>query len=132
MSIRFDPASGTFWIPRPDRLLEAQLDADHDRILGELRWMPRAKGIVQKAREVVQAVTSGQADEATIKLRHESCFGVEGKPPCSALVVIDGSKYCGACSCGRWLLSSLSDGVAPKLKWATLNCPMRKPGFSNS
>ena len=133
MSIRFDAASNTFWIPRPDRLLEAQLDAEHDRILGELRWMRREKGIIKKAAEFVAAVTIGQASPEIVKLRQESCFGIPGvKPPCSALTTIEGNKFCGACSCGRWLLSSLSEGVAPKLQWATLNCPLRRPGFSNS
>lgn len=67
-------------------------------------------------------------------LREQSCFGqnLAGEKigtPCINLKVLPTGKFCGACGCGANKLANLEDG---KLDFPYLECPLRKPGFSNS
>lgn len=131
MSIRYHAESDTFWLPKPDRLAEAQLDHDHIRIPGELRWKNKKLGVLAKIAAITESTTSGHAPDEVVAMRKLSCLGGNGAPPCPALLRDGSNSFCGACGCGKWLLASL-DGVVPKLRWAKLNCPLRRPGFSNS
>lgn len=77
------------------------------------------------------AIFSGFANDNVVALRRRSCFGGDGAPACEKLVLEDGYGYCGACSCGRWALARLDGETLPKLRWAKLECPLARPGFSN-
>lgn len=126
--IVFDPATQTFTADLVEG--RAYLDA-HFAPLGEGRWTFRRTSLVGKVSSFFGAVASGKADQETIERRKRSCLGGQGDPPCPALVRTTSGSYCGACSCGRWLLAKLDGEIAPKLGWKNLTCPLRRPGFSN-
>jgi hypothetical protein len=71
--------------------------------------------------------------------RHISCFGkdLEGNyvsPPCENLRLSKNgtTHHCGGCGCGDNKLTQLEPGLtASKLLYPNLQCPMKKPGFSN-
>lgn len=115
--------------------MEAELDAKLERIgplmwKGELGFVDSAKATMTKVIDAVQSITSGRATDQTIARRKLSCFG--DPEPCKMLKVEGGRKFCGACGCGKWLLADLDGGPSPKLQNHYLNCPLRRPGFSNS
>lgn len=123
---RFDLQARIIWLPRPDPEVEAELDAQHERIPGTLKWKMREPSIVQRAASFVGAVASGLVADEVVKMRLESCMS------CTALVRGEDGSYCGACGCGRWKLAQLDGVVLPKLRWAKLDCPLKRLGFSNS
>jgi len=83
----------------------------------------KATAFAANAVEFANVVTSGEADEAIIAARLESCRS------CPKLDrAEDGKEYCGACGCGRWPLARLDR----KLAWKALTCPLARPGFANA
>lgn len=76
-----------------------------------------------------------RVDADTYNLRKKSCFGDENNPPCGALNNINKSQpFCGACGCGQnklTILSSEDPNDYTKLHYPYLECPLKKPGFSN-
>lgn len=131
-------ADGTIFLTMPDPSAEARLDEVYDRI-GPLKWSGerRATGVVRKIQDVAEfakSMASGEATEEIIEKRKASCFGDQKTqaPPCVALKVEGGRKFCGACGCGKWMLAELDGSTMPKLRHAFLNCPLKRPGFSNS
>lgn len=80
-------------------------------------------GIFKQALSYVKSITSGQASEETIRQRAASCYA-----PCSELLRTRKGDFCRACGCGMRPEAELHN----KLKYAYLECPLRKPGFSNS
>jgi hypothetical protein len=126
-------ADGSLRLLAPNPDLEAILDARLERVPGELRWRraldARSTGFVAKAASFVRSVTSGAASPETVALRRRSCFGQPGvAAPCEKLVTRDTGRFCAACGCGEWRLAELES----KLTWARLDCPLRRPGFSNA
>lgn len=80
------------------------------------------RGVAAKAVSLVRAVTSGEAVAEVVAARRASCDG------CEHLVADGEARYCGACGCGRTPLSELSR----KLRFAHVECPLKRPGFSNA
>lgn len=85
-----------------------------------------------KSRGLVATATNTggeKAPEDVITLRKQQCFG-----GCSQLrYTIDQKPFCGACGCGSNKLAILTseDGYS-KLDYPYLECPLKKPGFSNA
>lgn len=125
--IRFDKATGEYWIPHNDHAIETMLDNQYERLKGELRWRPR-KGFIEavsKAVSFIQTVTSGFAPESEVVKRTLACFG-DGKeqPKCPGLITDTQGSYCGGCKCGTWQLANLDGSLLPKLSWSNLRCPL--------
>lgn len=120
-------------ISEEDGALESFLDQTYMRIPGQLAWTAD-DSLLDKVGNVLGSVLSGRTTPEVILIRKGSCFGNtdKGTPPCPALRMdVDGS-FCDACGCGRWGLANLDGTILPKLGWAHLNCPLKRPGFSNS
>lgn len=68
--------------------------------------------------------------DEVFKIRLASCLS------CNQLKTTDGLKWCGACGCGKNKLAVISDVNNPesfsKLSYPELQCPLARPGFSNS
>lgn len=63
--------------------------------------------------------------------RKQSCFGGVSSEACNMLRKhTDGFHYCGSCGCGVREEARL-DGKPSKLEYPYLECPLKKPGFSN-
>lgn len=69
-----------------------------------------------------RSITSGEAASAVVAARTAQC-GV-----CPDRVDEPRGSFCGACGCPRTNLAELSR----KLRFAYLECPRRRPGFSNA
>lgn len=72
--------------------------------------------------------------------RRKSCFGVDSndrqvQEACPFLrksQLFENAHYCGACRCGDKKRALLDYGEYPKLQYPSLDCPKKRPGFSNS
>lgn len=127
-----DESSATYWIAKPNVVLEAKLDQMFSRISqDQLRWEVKTKSVVEKFSSVTKAVFSGWADEETITKRKRSCFGDGEQPQCPQLLVSSKGRWCGKCECGSTRLAQLDGSLVPKLRWRILDCPLGRPGFSN-
>lgn len=127
--VAFDEESKLLWINRPSPEIEAELDAEYERA-GVLRWKV-SDSLLSSAVGFIRSKASGRtAKPDVIAKRYLSCFGDANAPPCVALKQTDAGAFCGACRCGQRPDARL-DGPASKLSFGYLECPMRKPGFSN-
>lgn len=95
----------------------------------------RSRGILATAKHVagLDNTDGFHVDEATYKLRSDSCFGSESKPACPVLVTnAKGHRFCGACGCGETQIARL-DADTPegytKLHYPALRCPLNREGF---
>lgn len=94
---------------------------------------------VSLGKSLISEVVGPEIPLPVLQKRHISCFGktVEGdyvQPPCENLTKSKGgtTHHCGECGCGDTPLTQLEPGlVASKLLYPFLECPMKKPGFSN-
>lgn len=132
--VRYDEKSDTFWLVRPDAETEAQYDQDHDRMPGMLRWKVRRPGLLAKVVSLGAALISDDATPEQMATRRLSCMGDQalGVAQCPSLAVLPQGKFCGTCSCGRWLVANLDGTWSPKIQKSAVHCPMRRPGFRNS
>ena len=100
----------------------------------------KSRGIVATALDVLSVDnTSGErVSDEVLALRKLSCFGdgSEKYPPCISLKVdLAGSQFCGACGCKSnklAILTSSDPNEYTKLHYPNLQCPLKKPGFSNA
>lgn len=91
----------------------------------------------RRALAYVRSEASGRyATARTVTLRQLSCFGDPslGMAPCPSLRGEPGSRWCGACGCGERKRARLDpdDQGRSKLQFTYLECPRRRPGFSNA
>jgi hypothetical protein len=124
--LRFDQEAQIFWLPSPNTSVEQYMDSILPRIPGTLQWRNVKENIVKKAISFVKTVTSGIVSEEELEKRKLACFGDTNTPACPAMQADKTGKYCGACGCGRWLLSNLDGTAAPKLQWTSTKCPLRR------
>lgn len=110
--------SDEIWIDSPNVEIEKSLDKQFPRI-GFLRWRVRT-GYFQKVISFLNAVKGGKTSVDIAKDRLAVCNA------CPGLRTIAGRKFCGACSCGTWMLAELNGGPSPKLEWADLKCPLNR------
>ena len=88
---------------------------------------------VAQIRQFLRSAISGFATPEVFERRLRSCFGADGVPPCPSLVPTeDGSGFCGACKCPKWRGARLKGDLLSKLVWRKLDCPLKRPGFTNS
>jgi len=80
-------------------------------------------GFIKQAYTYLRSVTSGQASPEIVAQRVNSCYA-----PCSELLRTRKGDFCRACGCGMKPEAELHN----KLNYACLECPLKKPGFSNS
>lgn len=85
-------------------------------------WLAFLRDRVSKLGSFARSVTSGEADAPVVAARIAQC-GI-----CPARVEEPRGAFCGACRCPRGPLAELSR----KLRFAYLECPRRRPGFSNA
>jgi hypothetical protein len=98
-----------------------------------------SRGIISTAMDFIDINNSGgnRVSDEIYNLRRESCFGNEqlDKKPCEFLKRdFDNEFFCGACGCGSnklAVLNSKEPGGYSKLHYPHLECPLKKPGFSN-
>lgn len=84
------------------------------------------RGAVSYGKAVASALVE-EIDEDTLRLRQQQCFA-----PCPELVKGgDGFHYCGACRCPHRKASRLDGPGFTKLHFPNLECPLKRPGFSN-
>lgn len=69
--VEVDEATGVMWLNRPWPALEAQLDAEHERVSGELKWRPRPKPGLRGLGDAIKWLT----DKAGIP----QCGGCQGR-----------------------------------------------------
>lgn len=79
-------------------------------------------GLLNQAYSYIKSITSGQASPEVIKQRVASCYA-----PCSELLRTKKGDFCKACGCGFRPEAELHN----KLKYKYLECPLKRPGFSN-
>ncbi len=103
-------------------------------------WLGQQAGkAASLGKSLISEVVGPEIPLPTLQKRHVSCFGktVEGdyvQPPCQNLTKSEKHRthYCGGCGCGDTVLTQLEPGlVASKLLFPHLECPLKKPGFSN-
>jgi hypothetical protein len=105
--------------------------------------------LLQKAINIASSAASGYMgdgddDRKSLALRVLSCHGDFENEPCPSRRYGESIKahYCNDCGCGERKLARISDiGSAPdaptfadphlKLRFRNLQCPRRRPGFSN-
>jgi len=80
-------------------------------------------GFIKQAYTYLRSVTSGQAAPEVVAHRVKACYA-----PCSELQRTKKGDFCRACGCGMKPEAELHT----KLNYAYLECPLKKPGFSNS
>lgn len=97
----------------------------------------KSRGVVSTTLDIlnIDKNKGERVDDATLALRRLSCFGDNTQPKCEYLRTdSDSQVFCGACGCGSnklaVLTSSEPDGYT-KLHYPQLECPLKKPGFSN-
>jgi len=129
--IRFDSDAQVFWIPSPNQGIESYMDGIFNRTPGTLQWKVPNKSYLGKVVSFASAVVSGFATPEQMAKRQRSCFGDIETPACSALITDASGKYCGACGCGKWLMSNLAGSLVPKFLLAGTMCPLKRPGFAN-
>ena len=123
--------------------------AVQDRLARADRWVPvrpsweKALAFTRSlASEVTADMVGGTLSSSERNQRNVSCFGltVKGRrlaEPCDSLALSrDGAHhYCADCGCGDTILARL-DMVPPetrsKLDFPYLECPRKRPGFSNA
>lgn len=107
------------FIDRPNTELEHYLDSIYERVPGHLQWKVPHKGAIQLATEFFKTITSGLCTDIEFENRKQKCLS------CPAMVQDNsGIKYCSGCRCGRWQLAQLDGTFLPKLRWASLRCPL--------
>ena len=135
--------------PKP---VESRLDSDIPP--AKLGWI-RAVDSWHKASSFINAVNSrgiistaldfmdinkesgARVSDEIYNLRHDSCFGNKNKntPPCEFLRKDEENNFfCGACGCASnklAVLNSKEENGYSKLHYPHLQCPLKKPGFSN-
>lgn len=79
--------------------------------------------IFGKAYSYLKSISSGKASPEVIAQRAQSCYA-----PCSELLRTKNGDFCRACGCGMRPEAELHR----KLGYAYLECPLKRPGFSNS
>lgn len=120
--------------------------SEWDKLSGRSRWnltkhtweeaQKKLPPPVSRVRSFVRALWSrlgGKTEDAVYSQRWLSCTGLspDGKQiqePCPALKSVGGKKYCGECGCRTSPISELNT----KLTFPQLECPRRRPGFSNA
>lgn len=91
----------------------------------------------QMVASYVEAKLSGRgATPEVVAQRQLSCFGnpEAGISACSMVRGQAPKRYCGACGCGarkEAILDVSPDTGHSKLEFVKLNCPLKRPGFSN-
>lgn len=99
----------------------------------------KSRGLTETVLDVtgVDKTAGERVDEATFNVRKLSCFG-DGNTQAACVALrqdLDGKFFCGACGCkANKLAVLLADNPAEysKLHYPNLQCPLRKPGFSNA
>ena len=93
-----------------------------------------SRGIVSTVKSAVSGSNCGaRVDELTYQLRRLSCFGNGADiPSCPKLALGKHGHYCNACGCGDRSIASLDGDDYTKLHYPFLNCPLKRPGFSNA
>lgn len=124
-----DPAERKKLLPEDSRF---SLRAD-------LEWT-KVKPSWQKAHSFLRSIlskgfTGKVATDEQFKQRHVSCFGTtpEGiyvQSPCPSLAKSkdQGRHYCNACGCGDRSIAHLDSKL---MRFPHLECPRKRPGFSN-
>lgn len=79
--------------------------------------------ILKQAYSYLRSVTSGKAAPEVVAQRVASCYA-----PCPELLRTRQGDFCRACGCGMRPEAELHT----KLNYAYLECPLQRPGFSNS
>jgi len=90
-------------------------------------------------KSLISEIVGAEIPLPVLQKRHISCFGktVEGdyvQEACPNLVKSPsrGTHYCGGCGCGDTPLTQLEPGLTlSKLLYPFLECPLKRPGFSN-
>lgn len=128
--IRFDAETRTLWLPRANKVLEAKLDENYERVPGLLRWKVPPDGVTfTRGLSYLMAITSGalNPDDKTVLTRLASCLS------CDALKPTPNGGWCQTCGCGSGVFMTTPDKQpAEKMLYKTLNCPKFRPGFSNA
>lgn len=129
--IDYDAATRTLFLPHPNPDSEAWLERNFPKV-GDGRWTIR-KGRVAKVASFARAMNpfSPPAPPEVFARRRLSCLGDDQTPPCEMLVKTASGSWCSKCDCGRWRIARLDGTTNPKLSRGVLDCPLRKPGFSN-
>lgn len=130
--VEFHAETKTLWLTKANAKIEAELDAAYARVPGLLRWQIEDKPLLDRFISFGRSLTSGTATPEVVEQRKRSCFGTETEPVCPALKKTEQGSFCSGCSCGTWSLAKLDGEIAPKLSWKYLQCPLKRPGFSNS
>jgi len=98
----------------------------------------KSRGFVSTALDVMGLdVNSGErVPEDIYQQRKLSCFGDPSKliSPCSRLQKTVNGMFCSSCGCGAKEVARLDtdiDGGYTKLHYPQLECPLKRPGFSN-
>lgn len=120
--IEFNEAEGIYTLDKIRPEVIRELDHQHTRI-GPLKWK-KGRPKPSDAYSAALAVTSGFADDETVKQRMDSCLS------CPGLLKTEDGIYCGVCRCGNSKMARLDGTVMPKLRWRRLLCPLGRPGFS--
>lgn len=96
-----------------------------------------SRGIIASAVDVlhVDSTAGKRVSDEVYEQRRISCFGDGNNvAPCPLLKYNEEKPFCGACGCGSNKLAILSpteEGGYSKLHYPYLECPLKKPGFSN-
>lgn len=88
--------------------------------------------------QLSKGITSKRVELTVKNQRHISCFGTnlngdKVAEPCSALTLSDDKQhhFCNSCGCGDKAIAHLDSDGYSKLDYPYLECPRRRPGFSN-
>jgi len=127
----------------PEEAAEFLKQPETQAALGRVDSWTKVKPTWEMAESFVKSMASkgftAKKVELTIKnKRHISCFGkdLDGKVvslPCPSLAVSSDGKshFCNSCGCGDRQVARLDGVPYSKLDYPYLECPRRRPGFSN-
>ena len=96
-----------------------------------------SRGIIATIADTINIDSSmgERVSDEIYEQRRVSCFGNSEHPPCEELKYNkDNNPFCGSCGCGSnklAILSPTTEGGYSKLHYPQLECPLKKPGFSN-
>ena len=96
----------------------------------------KSRGVVSSILNILNINDSAgeRVSDEIYNTRRLSCFGNPEKniPQCDQLKESnDFGYFCGACGCGKNKLAKLDGDGYTKLHYPYLECPLKKPGFSN-
>lgn len=97
----------------------------------------KSRGLVSSALNILNVNNEGgeRVSPEILERRKLSCFGDDKLPVCNQLRKTENEEYfCGACGCGKnklAILNSNEENGYTKLHYPYLECPLKKPGFSN-